>query len=155
MEHRASVKFRHLTVFLHSSLTAFQLFPILFISSFIVLLHVILGCPLLLTLWGFHSSVSQVRSLFGFRNVCPFLPHFLSLICTSIVCLVPWCSIRYLHGPSYLQNTKQSSVYKSNNLFTIFLVIFQVWHPYNNTDLTLVFKNPKLTVAWQYIFIPR
>jgi hypothetical protein len=77
------VKFCRLTPFLDSPLTVFQLFPILFISSSIMLLPVLLGHPLLLTPWGLQSNASRVRSLFGSHKVCPIHPHFLSLICIS------------------------------------------------------------------------
>jgi hypothetical protein len=70
-----------------------------------------------------------------------------------LFCLFPECSNGYFHGPPYLQNSTQTSVYKVCNLFTIFLAIFQVWHPYKRTHSTFVSKTLRL-VLYGNLFVP-
>jgi hypothetical protein len=83
-EHRALIKFRHLTRFLASTLTSFRVLPWSLISSKIVLRHVVWGLPRDLVPWGFHSKAAFAMSPSGRRSVWPSHPHFLCRISSSI-----------------------------------------------------------------------
>ena len=85
VEHRASTRILHLTLFLASVLISIQVFLTLQASSSTFLRHVFLGLPLPHLPWGFHSRACLVITLDAFRSVWPTHPHLCFLICKSIL----------------------------------------------------------------------
>ena len=84
-----------------------QLYPPLFISSSMHLLHVVLGLPFLRRPWGFHCKDCLVMFSGGFLSVWPSHRHFLlpnslaSIVCPVLshtssfqICRGPTCSSR-------------------------------------------------------------
>jgi len=122
-------------------LTSFHDLPVFLISSSIVLCHVLFGLPLLLYPWGFQSNAVFSIAPASLHNVCPIQFHFLLFIWISIgFCLV------ILHSSSFvILSVHFIFIICLKHLFTnvcnllvIWLVVFQVSHPYNNTDFTFV-----------------
>jgi len=85
IEHRASTRILHLTLFLASVLISVQVFLTPLASLSTVLRYVLLGLPLLHLPRGFHSRACLAMSLDGFRSVWPSHPHLHFLICKSIL----------------------------------------------------------------------
>jgi hypothetical protein len=85
MEHRASTRILHLTLFVASVLISAQVFLTPLASSGTVLHHVFLGLPLPCLPWEFHSRACVAISSDGFRSVWPSQPHLHFLICISIL----------------------------------------------------------------------
>ena len=89
MEHRASTRFLHRTLFLATHLISVQVFFTPLASSSTVLRHVFFGLPLLRFPWGFHSRACLVISI-GFCSVWTSHLHLCFLICKSILgCFLP------------------------------------------------------------------
>ena len=89
VEHTASMKSFQALRSPALPLTSFHDFPVLLISSSIVLCHVLFGLPLLLYPWGFQSNAVFSVAPASFRYVCPIQFHFLLFIWISIgFCLV-------------------------------------------------------------------
>jgi len=91
MEHRASTRILHLTLFLATILISAQVFLTPLASSSTVLHHVFLGLPLPCLPWGFHSRACLAVSSDGFCSVWPSHPHLRFLICKSIL----GCFVRF------------------------------------------------------------
>jgi len=105
VEHRASTRIFHLTLFLASGLISAQVLLTPLASLSTVLRHVFFGLPLLRLLWGFHSRVCLAMSSDDFRSVWPSHPHLRFLICKSILgwFVLLQRSIRYLVRPENSQ----------------------------------------------------
>jgi len=141
VEHRASMKSFQALQSPAIPLTSFHDLPVFLISSSVVLRHVLFGLPLLLYPWGFQSNAVFSIAHASLRNVCPIQFHFLLFIWISIgFCLV------ILHSSSFvillfhfifIIRLKHLFI-NVCNLLVIWLVVFQVSHPYNNTDFTFV-----------------
>ena len=129
-------------------LTSFHDLPIFLISSSIVLRHALFGLPLLLYPWGFQSNAVFSIAPASLINVCPIQFHFILFIWISIgFCLV------ILHSSSFvILSVHFMFIIRLKHLFinvcnlpVIWLAVFQVSHPYNNTDLTFVLNVRILT----------
>jgi len=121
--------------------TSFHDLPVFFISSSIVLRHVLFGLPLLLYPWGFQTNAVFSIAPASLRNVCPIQFHYLPFIWISIAfCLV------ILHSSSFvILSFHFISIIRLEHLFinvcnllVIWLVVFQVSQAYNNTNFTFV-----------------
>jgi hypothetical protein len=138
-------------------LTLFHDLPVFLISSSIVLRHVLFGLPFLLYCWGIQSNAVFSIVPASLRNVCLIQFHFLLFIWISI-----GFSLVILHSSSFVI----LSVYfifiihlkhlfiNVCNLLLIWLVVFQVSHPYNNTDFTIVLNIRVLTPLFNYPYLP-
>jgi len=84
VEHRASMKSFQALWSPAIPLTSFHDLLVLFISSSIVLRHVLFGLPLLLYSWGLQSNAVFSIASVSLSNVCPFHFHFLLFIWFSI-----------------------------------------------------------------------
>jgi hypothetical protein len=105
VEHRASTRILHRTLFLASLLISAQVFLTPLASSSTVLHHVFLGLLLPRLPWRLHCRACLAMSLDGFRGLWPSHPHLRFLICKSIlrcfVCFhnslfVIWCGQKIL-----------------------------------------------------------
>ena len=129
-------------------LTSFHDLPMLLISSFLVLRHVLFGLPLLIYPRGFQSRAFFSIAPASFRNACPIQFNFLLCIWIYIVfCLV------ILHNSSFvilsvhfifIIHLKHLFI-NICNLFVIWLMVFQVSQTYNNTHFTFVLNIRILT----------
>ena len=84
VEYSASARTFQRTRFVAMVFTSLHTFPHFSISSFIVLLHVLLGRPTSRAPCGFHSSACFSIASAGFRRVSPIQLHFLLLIWIAI-----------------------------------------------------------------------
>jgi hypothetical protein len=82
--HRASMKSFQALRSPAIPLTSFHDLRVPLISSSIVLRHVLLGLPLLLYPWGFHSNAEFPIAPASLRNVCPIQFYFLLFIWFAI-----------------------------------------------------------------------
>ena len=91
MEHRASTRARHLTLFFAVPFASFHVRFFLSSSAILVHLQVCWGLPLFRFPCGFHSSALLATCPSGLLNVWPIHPQALCLISCSIgrcpVCL--------------------------------------------------------------------
>ena len=137
--------YRPRTTALHPSLSwaifwsPLQLYPPLFISSSIHLLHVVLGLPLFLCPWGFHVKECRVMLPGGFLRVWPSHRHFRCPSSSDIAfcpVLSHNSSFRILSGHLILNIFLRHVLTKVWSLFRRVLVSFQVSHPYKSIDFT-------------------
>jgi len=132
VEHRASTRILHLTLFLASVLISAQVFLTPLASSSTVLCHVFLGLPLPRLPWGFHSRACLAISSDGFRSVRPSHPHLHLLICNPILgCFVRFHSSLFViwSGQKILSIFLRHFLINTCSLVVILLEFFQVLQP--------------------------
>ena len=133
MEHRASTRARHLTLFLAVPFVSFHVRFFLSSSAILVRLQVCWGLPLFRFPCGFHSSALLATCPSGLLNVWPIHPQALCLISCSIgrcpVCLQSSLLLetralnihsRSHRRPFYLESTKLASknlIFLSNRFY--------------------------------------
>jgi len=101
VEHRASTRILHLTLFLASVLISAQIFLTPLATSSSVIRHVFVSLPLARLPWGFHSRACLAILLDGFHSVWPSHPHLQFLICiySRLLLALPQLFIRNLVQP--------------------------------------------------------
>ena len=132
VEHRASTRILHRTLFLASVLICAQVLLTPLASSSTFLCHVFLGLPLLLLSWGLHSRVCLAMMSCGFCSVWPSYPHLHFLICIFILgCFVLFHSSLFVtwSGQKILNIFLRHLLIKACSLAVILIEFFQVSQP--------------------------
>ena len=132
MEHRASTRFLHRTLFLATHLISAHVFFTPLASSSTVLHHVFFSLPLLCLPWGFHSRACLVKSSISFHSVWPSHPHLRFLICKSILgCFVRFHNSLFVirSGQKILNIFLKLLLIKTCSLVVIYFEFFQVSQP--------------------------
>ena len=141
--HRASTKHRHLVLFPAILLTSFQLFPFSNASLWTVLRHVCLRLPLLHFSCRFQSKSTLSMASFPFLSVCLIHFQFCLLICMDISIssvLHESSSFEITSGQWMFRILHKLQLTKVCNFEVIVSISFNVSDPYNNTNLTLLWK---------------
>jgi len=153
--HRASTKHRHLVLFPAILLTSLQLFPFSNASLWTVLHHVCLGLPLLLFPCGFQSKASLSMASCPFLSECPIQFHFRFLICVDIsISPVPLQSSSFetTSGQWMFRIRRKQQLTKVCSFEVVVFISFHVSDPYNNIDLTLLWKMRSLVLVDNLLF---
>ena len=101
--------------------------------------HVVIGRPLFLFPWGFHSSDCLVMLFGSFRSVCPIHFHFRVLMVDPTgfwFVLHHRSSLVILSGHLMRRICRRHELTKTCSLCSSPLVSRQVSEPYSSTDLT-------------------
>jgi len=118
MEHRASTRILHLTVFLASVLFSIQVFLTLLASSSTILCRVFLGLPLLRLPWG--STLGLAWLIVGRFSLCMAQPSALAFpdlqIYSRLLRMLPQLFIRYLVWPENTQYFPEAFINKDLQL---------------------------------------
>ena len=144
MEHRASTRARHLTLFLAVPFVSFHVRFFLSSSAILVRLQVCWGLPLFRFPCGFHSSALLATCPSGLLNVWPIHPQALCLISCSIgrcpVCLQSSLLLIFL-GHQIRKMFLRLLLMNTCNFCFSLLVNLQVSEPYKSTAFTF---DPKI-----------
>ena len=145
-----STKHRHLVLFLAILLTSLQLFPFSNASLWLVLRHVCLGLPLLLSPCIFQSKASLSMASCPVFSVCPMEFHFCFLICVDIsisLVLLQNSSYEITSSQWMFRIRRKQRLTKVCSFEVVVFISFHVSDSYNNTDLTLLWKMRSLVVV--------
>jgi hypothetical protein len=156
VEHTASLKNFQALRSPAIPLTSFHGLSVFLISSSIFLRHVLFGLLLLLYPWGFQSNAIFSVAPSSLRNVCPIQFRFLLFIWISI-----GFSLVILHNSSLeILSVYFMFIIRLENLYinvckllVIWLEVFQVSHPYNNTDFIFILNICILTTYIDITYI--
>ena len=144
MEHRASTRARHLTLFFAVPFVSFHVRFFLSNSAILVRLQVCWSLPLFRFPCGFHSSALLATCPSGLLNVWPIHPQALCLISCSIghcpVCLQSSLLLIFL-GHQIRKMFLRLLLMNTCNFCSSLLVNLQVSEPYKSTAFTF---DPKI-----------
>ena len=140
MEHRASTRARHLTLFFFAvPFASFQVRFFLSSSAILVRRQVCWGLPLFRFPCGFHSSALLATCPSGLPNAWPIHPQALCVISCSIgrcpVCLQSSLLLIFL-GHQIRKMFLRLLLMNTCNFYSHLLVSLQVLEPYKSTALT-------------------
>ena len=139
-EHRLSMSSLHFCLSAAKNRSSFQLLPTSLVTD---LLQLVLGLPLFLLPWGFHSRAAFGTSPSSFLSVWPIHLNFLFLISKFIS---PWPVALYkslleiIFGHHILRIYLRHLFTKVCILRRISLVTSYVSHPYKSIDFTQALK---------------
>ena len=139
MEHRASTRARHLTLFFAVPFASFHVRFFLSSSAILVRLQVCWGLPLFRFPCGFHSNTLLATCPSGHLNVWPIHPQALCFISCSIghcpVCLQSTLLLIFL-GHQIRKMFLRLLLINTCNFCSSLLVNLQVSEPYKSTAFT-------------------
>ena len=134
----------HLCLSAAKNRSSFQLLPTSLVTD---LLQLVLGLPLFLLPWAFHSSAAFGTSPFSFLNVWPIHLNFLFLISkfiSSWPVALHKSLLEIIFGHHILRIYLRHRFTKFCILRRISFVTSHVSHPYKITDFTQALKIPYL-----------